>query len=383
VKTKGKVFYDNDHKPIKMMGTIADVTEQKLYVKVMQESEEKFRLLADSMPQHIWTSDALGNLNYFNRSVYDFSGLTKEEAANGGWTQIVHPDDREENIKKWMEAIATGEDFLFEHRFRRYDGEYRWQLSRAIPQRDSKGKIQMWVGTSTDIDEIKKHEQQKDDFIKTASHEIKTPITTAKGYVQLLLKTHGAGNDVFLSESLLTIDKQILKLTKLITDLLDVTKIETGSLQLNKEVFSIADVINETAKDTNAASDSHKVVITQHANPLVYADKDRISQAVSNLFTNAIKYSPKADEIWVDINEDADNVVIAVKDKGIGIAPEDHKKIFDRFFRAAGKDEKTFPGFGIGLFIVNEILTLHKGKVWVMSEKDKGATFYFSLPIHR
>jgi PAS domain S-box-containing protein len=383
IKVKGKVFYNADKEPIKMMGTIADITGQKLYEKNLRESEEKFRLLADSMPQHIWTGDPSGVLNYFNKSVYDFSGLSPEQLETGGWLQIIHPDDREENVRKWMEAVTSGEPFLFEHRFRRYDGEYRWQLSRAIPQKDSRGKIQMWVGTSTDIDEIKRHEQQKDDFIKMASHELKTPITTVKGYVQLLLKTHGAGSDTFLSGSLLTIDRQILKLTKLITDLLDVTKIETGSLQLSKETFPVSEVINETARDIDAAHTTHSVVINQHDDPVIFADKDRISQVLSNLFTNAIKYSPKADKIVVDVKQQNDEVIISVKDFGIGIAPEDHEKIFDRFFRAAGKDEKTFPGFGIGLFIVNEILSLHNGKIWVESEKDNGAIFYFSLPVNK
>ncbi len=383
VKARGKVFYNLSGEPVKMMGTIADITSQKLYEKSLRDSETKFRLLADSMPQHIWTSDTSGVLNYFNKSVYDFSGLSPEQLETGGWLQIIHPDDREENIRKWMEAIASGEPFLFEHRFRRYDGEYRWQLSRAIPQKDSRGKIQMWVGTSTDIDEIKRHEQQKDDFIKMASHELKTPITTVKGYVQLLLKTHGAGSDTFLSGSLVTIDRQILKLTKLITDLLDVTKIETGSLQLSKEAFHVSEVINETARDIDAAQTTHSVIINQHDDPAIFADKDRISQVLSNLFTNAIKYSPRADKIIVDVKQQNDEVIISVKDFGIGIAPEDHKKIFERFFRAAGKDEKTFPGFGIGLFIVNEILSLHNGKIWVESEKENGAVFYFSLPVNK
>lgn len=378
---KGRVLYDAAGKPVKIIGTLEDITEQKLYQKNLKDSEEKFRLLADSMPQNIWTSDAFGNFNYFNRSVYDFSGLPHSKVDKDGWLQIVHPDDREESVKKWMEAVKSGEPFLLEHRFKRSDGEYRWQLSRAIPQQDAKGQIQMWVGTSTDIDELKKHEQQKDDFIKMASHELKTPITTVKGYVQLLLKTHGAGHDTFLSSSLLTIDKQILKLTKLISELLDVTKIETGSLDLVKEKFLIGDVIVETAKDIDAAHSSHSIVISQHANPEIFADRDRISQVLSNLFTNAIKYSPKADKIMVTVDQTETDVVVEVQDFGIGIAAADQPKIFERFFRAAGKDEKTFPGFGIGLFIVNEILSLHHGKIWVKSEKDKGSSFYFTLPL--
>jgi len=157
---KGKVFYDEENKPLKLIGTIRDITEEKNHEQELKESEEKFRLLADSMPQHIWTSDPEGNLNYYNQSVFAYSGLTLEQIKKDGWIQIVHPDDREENIKKWLNAISEGKDFLIEHRFRRHDGEYRWQLSRAIPQRDENGEIQMWVGTSTDINEQKKAQEQ-------------------------------------------------------------------------------------------------------------------------------------------------------------------------------------------------------------------------------
>ncbi len=164
-----------------------DITEQKKYERAVKESEEKFRLLADSMPQHIWTSDPEGNLNYYNQSVFNYSGLTLEQINKDGWIQIVHPNDREENIKQWTEAITNSTNFLFEHRFKKYDGEYRWQLSRAVPQKDANGNITMWVGSSTDIQAIKEEEQRKGAFIKMVSYELKTPVTSIKGYVQLLL----------------------------------------------------------------------------------------------------------------------------------------------------------------------------------------------------
>ena len=360
---------------------VRDITNQKLSERLLRESEQKFRLLADSMPQFVWTGDVNGNLNYFSQSVYDYSGLTAAEVNTNGWIQIVHPDDREENISQWLHSIKTGEPFLFEHRFRRYDGEYRWQLSRAVPQKDDKGQIQMWVGTSTDIDDIKKHEQQKDDFIKMASHELKTPVTTVKGYVQLLLKMHGDGKDAFLSSTLSTIDKQVAKLTKLITDLLDLTKIETGSLYLNNEKFYLADAVKEIVTDLQTATPTHHIVLHQYADKMVYGDRDRITQVINNLITNAIKYSPNAKKIIVEIKESAKKIIVSVQDFGIGIATQEQDKIFERFYRVAGKDEKTYPGFGIGLFIVKEIVSKHKGSVWVESEKDKGTKFYISLPV--
>ena len=155
------------------IGACMDINNERVHQKELQESEYKFRLLADSMPQHIWTSDPQGNLNYYNQSVYDYSGLTQEQINKDGWIQIVHLDDREENIKQWVNAVSTGKDFLFEHRFRRHDGEYRWQLSRAIPQRDETGKIQMWVGTSTDIQEQKTFAKELEEQVITRTAELK------------------------------------------------------------------------------------------------------------------------------------------------------------------------------------------------------------------
>jgi PAS domain S-box-containing protein len=151
-----------------------DITEQRKSEKELKESEEKFRLLADSMPQHIWTSDPEGNLNYYNQSVFEFSGLNLEQINKGGWIQIVHPDDREQNMKQWIEAITTGKDFICEHRFRRHDGEYRWQLSRAIPQRDANGKIQRWVGTSTDIQEQKTFAKALEEIVFSRTAALKS-----------------------------------------------------------------------------------------------------------------------------------------------------------------------------------------------------------------
>lgn len=170
---KGKVFYDEENNPEKLIGTVRDITEDKNHEQDLKESEHKFRLLADSMPQHVWTSDPEGNLNYFNQSVFNYSGLTLEQINKDGWIQIVHPDDREENIKQWINSVATGKDFLFEHRFRRHNGEYRWQLSRAIPQRDENGKIQMWVGTSTDIQEQKNFAKELEKQVAERTDELK------------------------------------------------------------------------------------------------------------------------------------------------------------------------------------------------------------------
>ncbi len=363
--------------------TIArDITRQKQIEKQISESEEKFRLLASSMAQQIWTGAADGNLTYFNKSVYEFSGLTFEQLQNNGWLQIVHPDDREENLQKWIHAVTTGEDFIFEHRFRRQDGEYRWQLSRALPQKDSNGNIKMWVGTSTDIHEIKENEQQKDFFISMASHELKTPITTTKGYIQILMSRYKDKGDDFLKNSLEIVNKQIITLTTLIAELLDLSKIKAGSLQLRREHFCITHLISEILKEIKHTAPDCVIVFTNEDDADVYADRGRIGQVLINFLTNAIKYSPNCNEITLSSKVTGNIITVSVTDSGIGINKTDQKKIFQRFYRVAGKDEKTFPGFGIGLFIAAEIIQRHDGTIGVDSEPGKGSAFYFSLPLN-
>ena len=182
------------------------------------------------MPQLIWTGDVEGNFNYYNLALYEYSGLIYKELKKDGWLKIVHQYDREGNITKWKHAVLTGEGFNLEHRFKRPDGQYRWQLSRAIAQIDELGQIQRWVGTSTDIHEIKKNEQQKDFFISMASHELKIPVNSIKGYVQILMSMYKDEDVNLINNSLKIINKQIITLTALITDLPDPSKIKSGSL---------------------------------------------------------------------------------------------------------------------------------------------------------
>lgn len=374
---------DNNGNVIGASKIVRDITREKQAEGLIRESEQRFRLLADSMPQFVWTATPAGEINYYNKTVCDYTGLSVSMLIEKGWAQMVHPDEREDNTRQWLQAIQTGIPYRVEHRIRSKNGDYRWYLSTALPQKDENGVIHIWVGTSADIDDIKKHDQQKDDFIKMASHELKTPVTTIKGYVQLLLKMNQAAKDPFLANSLQTIDKQVFKLTKLITDLLDVTKIETGSLEMNPEYFPLATLVKEITADIQTTSNSHQLHFVQEADPLVYADRDRIAQVIINLLTNAIKYSPRSKAVTISVFSREGVALISVTDSGIGISKEDLPRIFDRFYRAAGKDEKTFPGFGIGLFIVKEIVSLHRGKIWAESEKDKGSTFFVSLPANQ
>ncbi|MCD6065457.1 MAG: sensor signal transduction histidine kinase [Bacteroidetes bacterium] len=172
VEGKGKVSFDEDQVPFLIIGTARDITEEKSVQEKILQREQRFRLLADSMPQFVWTSDAEGNLNYFNHAVYRFTGLTEQQLKNGNMTEVLLREEREEYIRLWNQSISSGKDFTFEHRIRHRDGEYRWQLSRAIPQRDASGNIHMWVGTTTDIQEQKMLEKELEKNILKRTREL-------------------------------------------------------------------------------------------------------------------------------------------------------------------------------------------------------------------
>lgn len=382
-------FYGRLMKPIQgreayICGTVRDITEHKDFEKRTSESESKYRFLADAMPQIVWLGESDGKLVYFNQATMDYSGKNYNEfLEQDGWIDIVHPDEKAENVRMWQQCVEEKTPFIFEHRFRHKSGAYRWFLSRAYPQLDETGHANRWVGTSTDIDDMKRLDAHKNDFIKIANHELKTPVTTIKGYVQLLKKMRASSDDMFLMNSLNTIENQVNKLNVLIGDMLDISRIESGTLPLNRNRFSLLELVTETIEDIKASEQSHEInfELDHDSDIEVSADKDRITQVLSNLLTNAIKYSPNAKQVDVTLREKYGSAVVCVQDFGIGMEQEELTRIFDRFYRVSGADEVTFPGFGIGLYIVRDIMERHGGKIWVESKKNVGSTFYFSLPV--
>lgn len=381
IEVSGKLFKDDNGLPERLIGTIRNITKDKKNEQDLIEREEKFRLLSNEMPQFVWTADADGKLNYFNQSLYKYTGLTPDLVSEDKWIEFVHPEDREQNFKAWMDAVNSDTDYLFENRFRRYDGAYRWQLSRGKALKDNNGNITMWVGTSTDIQDIKELEEQKDYFISMASHELKTPITSIKGYVQLLESKYRNTDDAFLKNSLKVVNRQIESLTTLVSDLLDVSKIKTGSLQLRKSEFNVNLLLEEVISEIQQINPKNEISFSADSEVRVLADEESIRQVIINFLTNAVKYSPDAKKVYVSLKSTSKELTIAVTDAGIGISEDNQAKIFDRFFRVEGKNEKTFPGFGIGLYIAAEIVRKHNGKIGVTSQIGKGSTFYFTLPL--
>jgi signal transduction histidine kinase len=253
-------------------------------------------------------------------------------------------------------------------------------LSRAIPQKDEDGRIQMWVGTSTDIQDIKEMDQQKDSFLSMASHELKTPVTTIKAYGQIaeaLLEKKGDTETLALIKKMGT---QVNRLTNLIGDLLDITRIQKGKLHYNEGFFEINDVVKEVVDDMQKTSGTHHIQYIPDDNEKIYGDQEKISQVLNNLISNAIKYSPQADKIIVGTHLKDNGVEISIKDFGIGIPSKEQHLVFEQFYRVTGNNQSTFPGMGIGLFICSEITKMHGGKIWADSGLGEGSTFHVWLP---
>jgi PAS domain S-box-containing protein len=354
-----------------------EVTKQVL---AKLEGEENLKLVLESLPQITSTSSAEGTNIYFNNFFFEYSGISKEEAAVNGWNAILHPKEINEVLKQWKECKKRGEDFYKEIRLKRKsDGVYRWHISHITAVKNNKGEIIQWIGTATDIHEQKIKEQKKDEFLSIASHELKTPLTSVKAYLQLLettLKKEDEKANIYTKKAILSVDR----LKDLIGELLDVSKIQNGKLHLNISSFDFNEMLDGAIEDIQYNSPKHTIIKTGKIDEPVEGDRERLQQVIINLLSNAVKYSPDSKEIFIKTSLENNQVSVSVKDNGIGISENNYSKIFERYYRVEGQDIH-FQGLGIGLFISMDIIQRHKGKLWVNSEPGKGSTFYFTIPV--
>ncbi len=239
----------------------------------------------------------------------------------------------------------------------------------------------MVINTIQDITRLKELEQRKDDFISIASHELKTPITSIKGFTQLLQHRFKKNNDEASLLMLNKMERQLNKLSNLIGDLLDISKIQAGKISYHVEPFDLDTLVHEVVENLQGTTATHHLELESTTGLWVSGDKDRLEQVLINLLTNAIKYSPQANTIIIRAEVEQENVRVSVQDFGIGIAESHHQKIFERFYQVTDEEENPFPGLGIGLHISAEIVRRHQGKIWVESTKGYGSTFTFTLPL--
>ena len=358
-----------------------DVTEDMLLRQKVTASEAQFRTLANQLPQLVWTSDANGYTNYYSDQWYEYTAIPRDQFGDTSWINSIKKEHRKAVSKIWKECVKNGSDYEVEYELEdgKNPGRFRWFLAKAVPIKDQHGAITQWVGSLTDIHEMKQLQSQKDNFLGIASHELKTPLTSIKIYTQLLEKTLRKTGDEKNAGYAYKVDEQVNKLNSLIADLLDVTKIQKGQLQYTENEFDFDTLVKEVVEELQITT-KHRLALHHSTAGVAFGDRHRIAQVIINLVNNAIKYSPGADKVIVETRSTAENVVLCVQDFGIGMDINQQEKIFEQFYRVSGDNQHTFPGLGLGLFISSEIIKRAGGRIWVTSTPGKGSSFCFEIP---
>lgn len=345
--------------------------------------------IVESSNDAIISRDLTGIILTWNKGAERLFGYTAAEVVGKHISLTIPPHLDHEVVQPDILAKRRGVPILFDTIRRRKDGSLVDVSVTVSPIKNVKGIVTGASIIARDITERKMLEKQKDDFIGIASHELKTPVTSIKAYTQLLHKRFIKTEDAHSAELVEKMDSQLDKLTGLIGDLLDVTKIAAGKLQFNLGYFDMNELVREVVEEMQRMTEQHTIVTKLQKSKTIHGDRERVGQVITNLISNAIKYSPKAHEIIVTTEYDAKNVTLCVRDFGVGISKEKQEKVFERFYRVSGPNDQTFPGLGLGLYIVSEIIKRQGGRIWVISEGSgedmpagrRGSTFCFTLPI--
>ncbi len=358
---------------------IARQKTEQLAIQVEQQART-FDVALTALKDFVYTFDTSGKFTYANRPLLKLLGITLDEIIGKNFYELPYPEELATLLHTHIEQVmATGKAVTHETSFDSPMGVRGYYEYIFAPVFDNEMKVILVAGSTRDIT-IRKHlESQKDDFMGIVSHELKTPVTSIKAFTQVLQNRFAKAGDEKSTMLLGKMDAQINKLTSLIEDLLDVTKIEGGNLQFNEEYFSFDELVSEVVEEIQRTTNKHIIEKVGTTKKTVCGDKDRVGQVIINMLTNAIKYSPHSDKIIVKASVDTGNVTLCVQDFGVGIPKERQQQVFERFYRVSGNE--TIPGIGLGLYISAEIIKRQNGKIWVESEQGKGSTFCFSLPV--
>lgn len=380
-----------------------DVTEQVFSRQRIEMAEERARLAADAVSLGTFDlnlqTNEMGSSDRFNR-IFGF----KAPMQRAQFSKVIHPDDREIRIAAHKKALQTGRIFYEVRTLPNKNEAVRWvRVEGKVYYGDYDKPIRM-LGTVQDITQIRQTEEdllkinqrlqvaleeqkgiqkQKDDFLGIASHELKTPVTSIKAYAQVLQKILKGKGDEQESVMMAKMDAQVNRLTSLIGDLLDVTKMNTGRMEFHHSDFDLNEMIQAIVEELQRTTDKHTIEVDLQEIGIIRADRERLGQVLTNLISNALKYSPEANRIRVYNHFEKNDFVVCVEDFGIGISEEDRPRVFEQFYRVSGNMQHTFPGLGLGLYISSEIIRREGGKLWVDSVRHQGSTFCFSLPARR
>jgi two-component system, OmpR family, phosphate regulon sensor histidine kinase PhoR len=355
---------------------------------ISKEGDEKKRLLTiiQQLPVGVMITDQYGQVTQVNHRIESILGVRVPLGYHIGKDDMILSGEfsgKPTTLSQspLLHSLTTGKvvvdrEFIID----RSDGRKVIISVSSSPITNRKGHIIAAASIISDITSQKELEARKDDFVNMASHELKTPITSLKLYIETLRVQLKPTQDQKQLKTIGFIENQTNRLQDLVNSLLDVSRLQTGKLVFQKDPFRLDKLVNEIVTGIRGTI-KQKIVISGRKNITVKADKSRINQVIVNFLVNASKYSPENSQITIKYVVSDGQVIVGVQDQGIGIDKNQQKKVFDRLYQVTDAEEKTFPGLGLGLFISKEIIRHHRGKIWVESDKGQGSTFYFSLPI--
>jgi PAS domain S-box-containing protein len=352
----------------------------------LHESQQRFAVMANTSPVMIWVTDGAGQIAFVNHAYCAFFGVEPSAAFHLDWQTLLHPDDLAGYVTQFVDTMQTGQDFSAEARVRRADGQWRWIHSYASCVRDADGNVTRVVGSSPDVTPMKvalgqatRANRLKDEFLAAVSHELRQPLHAASAALAVMKSRTNREAGERARE---IIARQLQHMIRLVDDLLDASRIVRGEVTLQRAPVNVGDLVLQIVEATQSQFDAkrQRVHVAMSGEPLfIEADPARLQQVVSNLLSNASKYTPDGGRIDVSMRMLTDHVEIAVRDTGIGIAEEDLPYIFDMFAR--GKSVPQDTSFGIGLAVTKSLVQQHNGSIHVRSGGlHTGSTFTVHLP---
>ncbi|MGB9877517.1 MAG: ATP-binding protein [bacterium] len=353
------------------------IAQAKLYLEALEEKRQLEATL-ESMLVGVLAVNNRGRITVLNHVARQLLEIPSNNSVGADYQEVIKDERVRDIIRRTLE---NGEEVLEELTFTVGTSERYFQAQTA-PIRGENGEILGEVTILSDITELKRLDQMKTDFVSHVSHELRTPLTSIKGFVATLLAdTEGYYDLDTRREFLQIIDQECDRLTRLINDLLNLSRIEAGrALELILKPVDVVDIARKIIEIQKNYTSKHQFVLdVKQPVPTVIADEDKVDQIITNLVSNAVKYSPDGGEVRITIQEDPETggVLVAVKDQGIGIPKEVLPRLFQRYYRVEGRK---ISGTGLGLYLTRHLVEAHGGKIWVESEEGKGSTFYFTLP---
>jgi PAS domain S-box-containing protein len=391
IETRAHVFQDDNGQPIRIMGVNMEITDRKRAEEALRASEQRWRTMADSLPILVWTDLPNGQCDWLSSQWGAYTGIPESELLGLRWLDtVLHPDDRERTLACWTTACADEGDYDLEYRIRRYDGEYHWFKTRGVPIRNEQGHIVYWFGTCSDIEEHKRIEgalrdadRRKDEFLATLAHELRNPLAPIRNSLQIL-KMPGVDSAI-AEQTKEMMERQVHHLVRLVDDLMDVSRVMRGRIDLRKEQVELATVVARAVETIKPLIEdrAHYLDVSMSNEPLLLnVDPVRMSQVIGNLLANAAKYTEVGGHIWVQSERVDGQAVLKVRDDGIGIAPNVLPHVFELFVQGEHAATKSQGGLGIGLTLVKNLVEMHGGTVEAISAGlGCGCEFVIKVPV--